>query len=269
MVEVRVRQDDGIDLSRGNRELLPVAQPQVLESLEQTAIHEHALAAVLEQIFRPGHRAGSTHKRQVSHRTTISGLQASGPGAASANLSAYGERVETSRRSGWQSRPGPSSLSAQSKDLLTVDAIYDPEHRVAFSGFAEDDISWLDAATYVVARQSGSGFEWLKVDATSGRTSPLFDADRMETALASLPGVTRAEAGLIARSNDLIFNATRTLILVTIADDLYFYDFCRHKSFTSHDGGRERRRGDLQSGWEARRVRARQQSLRRRCRDAT
>ncbi len=119
---------------------------------------------------------------------------------------------------------GAVSLSAQSRDLLTVDAIYHPEHRVAFSGFAEDDISWLDSATYVVARQSGSGFEWLKVDATSGRTSPLFDAARMETALASLPGVTRAEAGLIARSNDLIFNATRTLILVTIADDLYFYD---------------------------------------------
>jgi len=29
---------------------------------------------------------------------------------------------------------GAVSLSAQSKDLLTVDAIYHPEHRVAFSG---------------------------------------------------------------------------------------------------------------------------------------
>jgi dipeptidyl-peptidase-4 len=116
------------------------------------------------------------------------------------------------------------SLSAQSRGLLTVDSIYHPERRVAFSGAAEDQISWLDAATYLVARQSGSGFEWLKVDAASGRTSPLFDADRMETTLASLPGVTRAEAGLIARSNSLTFNSTRTGALVTIADDLYFYD---------------------------------------------
>ena len=74
------------------------------------------------------------------------------------------------------------SLSAQSKGLLTVDAIYHPERRVAFSGFAEDGISWLDPATYVVARQSGGGNDWLKVDATSGKTSPLFDADRMESA---------------------------------------------------------------------------------------
>ncbi len=116
------------------------------------------------------------------------------------------------------------AISAQSQGLLTVDAIYHPERRVAFGGVAEDDISWLDPATYVVARQSGSGFEWLKVDAASGRTSSLFDPDRMESALASLPGVTRAEAGLSARSNDLIFNAARTAMLVTIADDLYFYD---------------------------------------------
>ncbi len=91
-----------------------------------------------------------------------------------------------------------TTLAAQSKGLLTVDSIYHPERRVAFSGLPESDLSWLDAATYIVSRQSGSGYEWLKVDATSGRTSPLFDADRMETALASLPGVTRAEAGLVA-----------------------------------------------------------------------
>jgi dipeptidyl-peptidase-4 len=122
------------------------------------------------------------------------------------------------------------SLSAQSGGLLTVDSIYHPERRVAFSGAAEDQITWLDPATYLVARQSGSGFEWLKVDAASGRTSPLFDADRMETALASLPGVTRAEAGVIARSNDLTFNPTRTGVLVTLADDLYFYDIAGAKA---------------------------------------
>jgi dipeptidyl-peptidase 4 len=116
------------------------------------------------------------------------------------------------------------SLSAQSKGLLTVDAIYHPERRIAFSGSVEDGITWLDSATYVVSRPSGSGSEWLKVDAISGSTSPLFDADRMEAALASLPGVTRAEAGLIARSDNLTFNSTRSGALVTIADDLYFYD---------------------------------------------
>jgi len=117
-----------------------------------------------------------------------------------------------------------ATVSAQSTGLLSVDVIYHPERSISFSGSPEDGISWLDPAAYAVARRSADGFNWVRVDAVSGRTSPLFDADRMENALASLPGVTRAEARLIARSNDLTFNAARTAMVVTIADDLYFYD---------------------------------------------
>jgi dipeptidyl-peptidase-4 len=117
-----------------------------------------------------------------------------------------------------------ATLAAQSKGLLTVDSIYHPDRRANFSGAPQSDLTWLDAATYVVFQQSGSRYEWLKIDAASGRTSPLFDADRMETALASLPGVTRTEAGLIARSSELTFNPARSGAVVTIDDDLYFYD---------------------------------------------
>ena len=80
-----------------------------------------------------------------------------------------------------------------------------------------------------------SGTEWLKVDAASGRTSPLFDAGPMEAALASLPGVTRDEAAQIARSDDLILNPARTGALLTIADDLYFYAFAVGKSRQADD----------------------------------
>src|SRR4030095_1353201 len=69
-----------------------------------------------------------------------------------------------------------------------------------------------------------------KVDAQSGRTSPLFDASSMEAALASLPGVTRDEAAQIAHSDDLIINPGRTGALLTIADDLYFYTFASTKA---------------------------------------
>ena len=51
----------------------------------------------------------------------------------------------------------------------------------------------------------------------------------MEAALAALPGVTRDEARRIARSEDLTLNPARTGALVTIADDLYFYDFASEK----------------------------------------
>ena len=65
-----------------------------------------------------------------------------------------------------------ATLAAQSKGLLTVDSIYHPERRAAFSGAPQSDLTWLDAASYVVIQQSGSRYEWLKVDAASGRTSP-------------------------------------------------------------------------------------------------
>src|SRR5262245_34303957 len=108
---------------------------------------------------------------------------------------------------------------------LTVDDIYSPSRRVNFSGSPDTGISWLDPSTYLTRRRGASGVEWLKVDAASGRTSPLFDAGPMEAALASLPGVSRDEAADLARSSDLTLNPTRTGALVTIADDLYFYSF--------------------------------------------
>jgi dipeptidyl-peptidase 4 len=108
---------------------------------------------------------------------------------------------------------------------LTIDDIYGPTRRINFSGTPETGIAWIDPATYLTRRRAATGVDWLKVDAASGRTSPLFDAGPMEAALASLPGVTREEASQLAHSGDLIFNPSRTGALLTIADDLYFYAF--------------------------------------------
>jgi dipeptidyl-peptidase-4 len=110
---------------------------------------------------------------------------------------------------------------------LTIDAIYDPDRRVDFSGSPPTNLRWLDDQTYLHSRrpQAGSGVEWLRVDAASGQTSPLFDAARMETALASLPGLSREKAAAAARANDLTFTPAYTGALATIDDDLYFHDF--------------------------------------------
>lgn len=124
---------------------------------------------------------------------------------------------------------------------LTIDAIYDPATRVDFSGSPSTDITWLDAETYLVTRRAGSGYEWIKVDAASGRTTPLFDAGRMEMALAALPGVTQADAARIARSRELTLNPARTGALFSLADDLYFHDFgsARPSRLTAAPGAEE------------------------------
>ena len=92
-------------------------------------------------------------------------------------------------------------------------------------------------------RRAGRRVEWLVVDAATGQTSPLFDADRMEDALAALPGTTRDRRG--ARDWTIsTFNPSRTAALITIDDDLYFYDFSAGRRDPADIDGRseERRR---------------------------
>ena len=108
---------------------------------------------------------------------------------------------------------------------LTIDAIYDPDGRVDFSGTPATSLRWIDDSSYLQTQRAGRTVEWLVVDALSGRTSVLFDSSRMAAAFAAMPGVTRKEASERAGANDLILNPARTGTVVIIDDDLYFYDF--------------------------------------------
>src|SRR6187402_2440277 len=91
---------------------------------------------------------------------------------------------------------GAAILHAQSaQKRLTLDDIYDPSTQVNFSG-AVPQTEWFDDDTYLMRRR---GTPWRKVNAATGESSPLADVERMENALAALPGVTRGEAGAAAR----------------------------------------------------------------------
>ena len=113
-------------------------------------------------------------------------------------------------------------LAEAQQKPLTLDAIYDPDTRVDFSGPPSSDVTWLDEGTYVQGRNRGR--EVAKVEAATGRTTPLVDPGRLERALAALPGIPRDEAAQLARAGELTFNATHTAALLTIAQDLYLYD---------------------------------------------
>ena len=121
---------------------------------------------------------------------------------------------------------GTAAVSAQTRQALSIDVIYDPDRRVEFSGTPPTNLRWIDDDTYLQTRRTnGTGVDWLRVDAVSGRTSPLFDAARMEAAFAGVAGVSRELAARRARASDLRFNPARTGVLVELEGDLYFYDF--------------------------------------------
>jgi dipeptidyl-peptidase-4 len=119
-----------------------------------------------------------------------------------------------------------AGVSAQAqRRLLTIDAIYDPDRRVDFSGTPATNLRWVDADTYLERRRTSGGAEWLKVNAATGSTTPLYDVGRMTAALAAVPGISKDAAADAARGNDLTFNNQLTAALVAINDDLYVYTF--------------------------------------------
>jgi dipeptidyl-peptidase-4 len=117
-----------------------------------------------------------------------------------------------------------STLAAQVQPTLSVDAIYHPDRRVDFTGAPMPEPSWLDPATYVVAQRQARGTEWLKVDAASGRSSPLFAIEGLERALRGVQGAPADDVTRILRSGALSFNSTWTGALLTLDGDLYYYD---------------------------------------------
>jgi dipeptidyl-peptidase-4 len=117
-----------------------------------------------------------------------------------------------------------AAVTAQERRSLSVDTIYDPVGRADFSGAPPPSVTWLDDSRYLTSRRGARGAEWVAVDAATGRSTPLLDAERMENALSNAAAVSRDEARQVVRSADLTFNPARSAVLVTLAGDLYLYD---------------------------------------------
>ena len=69
VVQVRVRQDHGVDAHRRDRERLPVASPPHGLPLEQAAVDQVTMTVVLEQEPAAGDSAGRPQERQDRRRT--------------------------------------------------------------------------------------------------------------------------------------------------------------------------------------------------------
>ncbi|MCM2257427.1 MAG: S9 family peptidase [Vicinamibacteria bacterium] len=124
-------------------------------------------------------------------------------------------------------------VAAQQR-ALTLDDLYDPEKKLDFSGRPVSGVEWLDDKAYAHFRadepgagggRMASSGEWRKVDALTGIEQPLFDAAKLEAAIARVPGVDAGEAKKLARSRSLVKDAGRQLALVVLARDLWLWRF--------------------------------------------
>ncbi len=120
---------------------------------------------------------------------------------------------------------GPAA--AQQKPL-TIDAIYDPDHKADFAGAPASGFVWLSDTHYLWPRGSAPA-EFLKVEALTGRTTPFFDAPRIERALVA-EGATAELARQAVGLRALVMSRARTALLMPIGGDLYTYDLAAHKA---------------------------------------
>ena len=126
----------------------------------------------------------------------------------------------------------PALTSAQTRPL-TLDDIYDPQRRIDFSGGAPSGLTWVSETHYIWPRpEAKSGLvEWIKVDAASGNSVPLFSPEKMRAAFDALPGLRAEDVERLPASRSLELNATATAMMVTLGDDLYYYPFDSDRAF--------------------------------------
>lgn len=118
-------------------------------------------------------------------------------------------------------------LLAQKK-VLTLEAIYDPDEKVYFSGAIQSDFQWLDDDKFIWPRKDAQGnfAEWRVYDVAAGNERALFDRARFRTALTTL-GIPEDAARDAAASEELAFDGKGSAAVVSVNDDLYLYSISR------------------------------------------
>jgi dipeptidyl-peptidase 4 len=123
---------------------------------------------------------------------------------------------------------------------LTLEDIYSYDGWTRFNGSRAATMTWVpdgdpwlsdthhlwpapsEAGGSAQGRVEGSAGPWLRVDAASGASRPLYTYAQLERALADA-GAPSGEARSASRQRHSTFNSARDAILITIGDALYVY----------------------------------------------
>ena len=129
------------------------------------------------------------------------------------------------------------SMTAAQVTPLTVDDIYSYEGWTRFNGSQAAMMTWVPAgdpwlndtehlwpsdAAYSSAGAAEPRGPWLRMDAVSGASTPLYTYELLERALTGA-GVSSTEARNAARLRQANFNQARDALLIAIGDDLYTF----------------------------------------------
>jgi len=109
---------------------------------------------------------------------------------------------------------------------LTIENIFDPKERIAFSGGQQSGFVWLDDKTVTWARtnEKSEVVEQTVVDAETGARRTLFSAAKLEAAARKIAGVSADEAKHLAQQKSWTFSPNKKTVALTIGGDLYLWN---------------------------------------------
>ena len=121
-----------------------------------------------------------------------------------------------------------SAALAQDK-MITLDELFDPAKRVNFNGNPPAGLRWTkDGKSYLQFKPANR--QLMKVNAATGEASPFYNAAKMETAFASIAGMSAEDARTLAHLPSYLMNATESAVLLNHANDLFYYEFGSDKA---------------------------------------
>ncbi len=126
-----------------------------------------------------------------------------------------------------------SSVALAQEKQLTLDDIYEPGKKIDFSGSPTARLRWLkDGNHYLQVKRDAEArtSRLMKVNALTGKAEPFYDAAKMESAFASLPGFSREDARKLANRGSYQMNEAQSAALINYANDLFYYEFGADKA---------------------------------------
>jgi len=110
---------------------------------------------------------------------------------------------------------------------LTIESIFDPKQRVAFSGAPQRGFVWLDDKTFTWPRtnEKDEVIEQAVLDTQTGKIRTLFDAAKLQAAAMKIAGVTAEQAKRMTQQRNWNFSPNKRSVVLTVGDDLYLYTF--------------------------------------------
>lgn len=122
--------------------------------------------------------------------------------------------------SGKAATPETSPDATEASDLgsrepITYDHVYGNK-LISIGAFSPTRITWLDDE-YYIQRQSGG---WKKVEASTGDSSPWYDAENLAKALVQIPNVSEAEAQRLAAGAWIEFLPSKDIVVFRLGQRL-------------------------------------------------